>query len=88
MDKKTTLATAALAALTLAAGCAHTSRGMAAQSATGGKGECYGVNSCKATGECGGTGHSCAGQNSCKGQGWISLAKADCDAKKGTFKAR
>jgi len=88
MDKKTTLATAALAALALASGCAHTQTGAALTAAAGGKGECYGVNSCKGTGECGGPGHACAGQNSCKGQGWITLAKADCEAKHGTFKAR
>lgn len=86
MDKKTTLAAAALAAL-MASGCAHTEKGAAASAAPS-KGECYGVNSCKGTGECGGPGHSCAGQNSCKGQGWVTLAKADCDAKGGTFKAR
>lgn len=85
MDKKTTLATAALAALALASGCAHAPQSGASDPAA--KGECYGVNSCKGTGECGGAGHSCAGQNSCKGQGWITLAKADCEAKHGTFKA-
>ena len=88
MDKKTTLATAALAALALASGCAHAPQGGAGDTASALKGECYGVNSCKGTGECGGPGHACAGQNSCKGQGWITLAKADCDAKHGTFKAR
>jgi hypothetical protein len=83
MDKKTILATAALAALTMAAGCAHTGSGAATAAA---KGECWGVNACKGTGECGGVGHSCAGQNSCKGQGWISLAKDACEGKGGTFK--
>ena len=86
MDKKTTLATAALAALALASGCAHTTKGATASATV--KGECYGVNSCKGTGECGGVGHSCAGQNTCKGQGWVTLAKADCEGKHGTFKAR
>lgn len=83
MDKKTVLATAALAALAMAAGCAHTSTGGGMAAA---KGECHGVNSCKGTGECGGPGHSCAGQNSCKGQGWISLTQAACSEKGGTFK--
>jgi len=52
-----------------------------------GEGECHGINSCKGKGECGGKGHSCAGKNSCKGQGWMKMSKADCDSKKGTFKA-
>ena len=39
---------------------------------------CYGVNTCKGTGECGGKGHSCAGKNTCKGQGWHSLAEEEC----------
>jgi ABC-type phosphate/phosphonate transport system substrate-binding protein len=85
MDKKTALTTAALAALAMAAGCAHTS---AHKADTVQKGECWGVNGCKATGECGGVGHGCAGQNSCKGQGWITLAKADCETKGGKFKAK
>lgn len=93
MDKKTTLATAALAALAMAAGCAHTKAGeksggaaTTASAGAGAKGECYGINSCKGTGECGGPGHSCAGQNSCKGQGWIGLTQDACTAKGGTFK--
>lgn len=85
MDKKTTLAATALAALTLA-GCTHMSSGSAPAAAKAEKGECYGVNTCKGTGECGGAGHSCAGQNSCKGQGWISLAKDACEGKGGKFK--
>jgi len=40
--------------------------------------ECYGVNKCKATGECGGKGHSCAGKNDCAGQGWLKLPKDAC----------
>ena len=42
---------------------------------------------CKGKGACGGVGHECAAGNACKGQGWLSLTKPDCDAKKGTFKA-
>jgi uncharacterized membrane protein len=84
MEKKAMLATVALAALTMAAGCAHTTGG--ATAASGVKGECYGVNSCKATGECGGPDHACAGQNTCKGQGWISLTKSVCEGKGGTYK--
>jgi len=85
MDRKTTLTAAALAAVTLAAGCAHTG------GASGGavaKIECHGVNTCKGTGECGGLDHSCSGQNACKGQGWISLTPADCTGRGGTFTAK
>jgi len=39
---------------------------------------CYGVNKCKATGDCGGPGHSCANQNACKRQGYIDIDKETC----------
>ena len=39
---------------------------------------CYGVNKCKASGDCGGKGHSCANQNSCKRQGYIDMDKELC----------
>jgi uncharacterized membrane protein len=92
MDKKTTLAAAALAALTMAAGCAPGAKtaktdGNAMSAPPAGKGgECYGVNTCKGTGECGGPGHSCAGQNACKGQGWITLTQTACEGRHGTYK--
>lgn len=91
MDRKTTLTGAALAALALAAGCAHhhgkKDAGKAADGAAAVKGECHGVNECKGQGACGsGDDHNCAGQNTCKGLGWLSLTKAECDAKGGTFK--
>lgn len=82
MDKKTSLTAAALAALSLTAGCA----GRGAPAAAEVKGECYGVNSCKGQGECGGVGHACAGKNACKGKGWIGLAKADCEGRGGKYK--
>jgi len=85
MNKKTTLAASALAAIAMAAGCGHTAKTVSGD--MGAKGECYGVNSCKGQGACGGPGHACASQNACKGQGWISLAKADCEGKGGKFKA-
>lgn len=83
MDRKSSLAAAALAAVAMAAGCAHmeTSGKVA-------KIECHGVNACKGQGECGGPGHSCSGQNSCKGQGWISLTPTDCTGRGGTFTAK
>lgn len=92
MERKTTLTGAALAALALAAGCAHRhghSHGQktAEPAAAAAKGECHGVNECKGQGACGsGDDHNCAGQNTCKGLGWISLTKAECDAKGGSFK--
>jgi len=53
-----------------------------AQGQTAGDGgekvKCYGVNKCKATGDCGGPGHSCANQNSCKRQGYIEMDKETC----------
>lgn len=86
-----TLTGAALAALTLAAGCAHkhggTTAAPAPSAATAVKGECHGVNECKGKGACGnGADSACAGQNTCKGLGWLSLTRAECDAKRGTFK--
>lgn len=45
---------------------------------------CAGANSCKGHGECKTASNDCAGMNSCKGQGFISLTKAECDAKGGT----
>jgi uncharacterized membrane protein len=45
---------------------------------SGEKVKCYGVNKCKATGDCGGPGHSCANQNSCKRQGYIDMDKETC----------
>lgn len=92
MDKKTTLAAAALAALAMA-GCKTMGReghGAAAPAASTGdagkKGECLGVNSCKGQGACGGVGHECAGNNECKGKGWLSLSEAECEGRHGTFK--
>ena len=46
--------------------------------AEGDKVHCYGVNKCKATGDCGGPGHSCANQNACKRQGYIDMDKETC----------
>jgi len=54
--------------------------------ATATKGECYGVNACKGTGECGGKGHTCAGSNACKGKGWMTKTEKECKDLKGEFK--
>lgn len=46
---------------------------------------CLGINACKGKSECGVDGkHGCSGHNACKGQGWVTLAKKDCAAQKGT----
>jgi uncharacterized membrane protein len=82
MEKKMALAGAAIAAISMAAGCAHTHQQMAGDGS-----KCFGVNACKGQGACSGPGHSCNGKNACKGQGWLSLAQADCESKGGTFKA-
>ena len=41
---------------------------------------CYGVNTCKALGQCSGENHGCAGQNDCRGQGWVAVPEKACDA--------
>lgn len=94
MDKKTGLAAAALAALSM--GCAHKvvdgmNKGRSnpvekPAPVVEKAGECWGVNACKGQGACGGVGHECAGQNSCKGQGWLSLTEKKCLANGGKFK--
>ncbi len=81
---KSVLIAAAVTGLMMSACSTTPTNSSASSTATG---ECHGVNSCKAQGECGGAGHSCAGKNSCKGQGWVKLSKADCDKKDGKFKA-
>jgi len=45
--------------------------------------KCSGVNACKSMSECASASNACKGQNSCKGHGWMSMSKADCDAKGG-----
>lgn len=82
---KTRILTAAFTGLIMA-GCASETKMASDSSSTMAQGECHGINSCKGTGECGGAGHSCAGKNSCKGKGWVTLSKADCNSKGGTFK--
>ena len=99
-EKKVVLGSA-LAAFTLAAGCAGmggmkkggatgstTAAPAAAQSTLIAKGECSGINACKGQGECGGAGHGCAGKNACKGQGWVSKSADECKSAGGTFKAK
>ena len=46
--------------------------------------QCLGIHECKGKSACHiAGGHTCAGQNSCKGKGWISVSRAECDAKGG-----
>ena len=42
---------------------------------------CEGVNDCKSKGDCK-SGDNCKGKNDCKGKGFLSMTKAECDAKK------
>ncbi len=78
---------AAIAGMLLGVGCQSggepAANGKMAESS---KGECWGINTCKATGDCAGKGHSCHAQNECKGRGWKSLGKAECDTRGGEFK--
>jgi uncharacterized membrane protein len=72
-------AAAGLMTFAMAAGAAHAEEGAAPA-----KVKCYGVNSCKGTGECGGKGHGCHGKNECAGHGWVSKASnEECLAIKG-----
>ena len=74
MNKKVKLLNAAVAGLMAASGAsAILSSAQAAEPA-----KCYGVNTCKAQGECGGKGHACAGHNSCKGAGWVKKDPEEC----------
>jgi hypothetical protein len=41
---------------------------------------CYGVNTCKALGQCSGENHGCAAQNECRGQGWVAVPEQACTA--------
>lgn len=79
---KVLLASAAAGLMTFAmtAGSAHAEDAPAAPASV----KCYGVNSCKGTGECGGKGHGCHGKNECAGHGWVSkTSKEECLAIKG-----
>jgi len=46
---------------------------------------CYGVNTCKALGECSGESHACAAQNECRGQGWLPVPQKSCLALGGSL---
>lgn len=46
---------------------------------------CYGVNSCKGTGDCSTTEHSCRGMNECKGHGFKAMTASACLAGKGVI---
>ena len=46
---------------------------------------CYGVNSCKGSGDCKTTAHECKGMNECKGHGFKALSAGTCLTKGGTI---
>lgn len=68
------------AAALILAGCASNGSGTSASAA---KVHCAGLNSCKGTSDCKTAENACKGQNVCKGHGFLSMTKADCDAKGG-----
>ena len=46
---------------------------------------CYGVNSCKGSGDCKTADHECKGMNACKGHGFKALAAGMCFKRGGTI---
>ena len=46
---------------------------------------CYGVKSCKGSGDCKTSLHECKGQNECKGHGFKAMAAGACLTKGGTI---
>ncbi len=48
---------------------------------------CYGVNTCKAKGQCSSATHGCAGLNDCRGTGWLPIPKESCLAIGGSLAA-
>lgn len=46
---------------------------------------CYGVNSCKGSGDCKTSAHECKGLNECKGHGFKAMAAGACLTKGGTI---
>ena len=58
-----------------------------AASATAGKVQCLGANSCKGKSDCHTPKNACQGMNSCKGQGWKFVESAkSCEAAGGTVR--
>jgi len=82
---KSLLFTAALAGLLASSTNCKDAKSNVSSTPTDGK--CYGVNTCKATGECATKEHGCGGMNSCKGKGWLKLTEAACKEKSGKFEA-
>lgn len=70
------------------AGSAATAEGPSIKNAaTEIKGKCFGINACKAKGECATKTNSCHYKNSCKGKGWVSKTQKECNDLKGKFEA-
>ncbi|MBL8020651.1 MAG: hypothetical protein JNM27_13355 [Leptospirales bacterium] len=90
MGTKHLLIAAALSGLMSCASAAQNANGPKSTCTPGADkacGECYGINSCKGTGECGGAdGGSCKGTNSCKGKGYLHMTLDQCKTAAGTFK--
>jgi outer membrane murein-binding lipoprotein Lpp len=69
------------AAALILAGCASSGSSNTASSEA--KVHCAGLNSCKGTSDCKTAENACKGHNVCKGHGFLSMTKAECDAKGG-----
>ena len=78
-----TAAAFALAAMASAATAPAGSSGMALGQAD--TVHCYGVNSCKGSGDCKTTAHECKGMNECKGHGFKAMTAGTCLTKGGTI---
>lgn len=78
-----TAAMFALSALANAATAPEGSTGLAVGAADAV--HCYGINSCKGTGDCKTTDHECKGFNACKGHGFKALTAGECLKRGGTI---
>lgn len=79
MSFKSTLIASAVAGL-FVAGVAHPAA--AADTASGEKIKCEGVNSCKGTSDCKTAHNACKGQNGCGGHGFKMMTDEECKAAK------
>lgn len=77
---------AAMLALSAMAHAAPAPEGSSGAAVAGGDTvHCYGVNSCKGSGDCKTTQHDCKGMNTCKGHGFKALAANMCLKRGGTI---
>lgn len=79
--KGTVLAAAVATLFAVSAGHAF-----AADSGSGDKVKCEGVNGCKGHGSCKSAKNECAGKNGCKGQSFMMMTPDECAAAKAKMK--